>query len=296
MSAINPNKVPRILVDDFIALAKEHLLTVEGMATCLTTYSTSVGVPTIGFAKWKGYQSVPEIPFDDTDIPNLPNRSTSFNPAEITSNLVIVPDDLDAELAILRGGTNIKPTEKTADGKDVINYGNTPSTNFVATNEDAKKAAEAYLGKSMTDTEWNDLVSLTFAEATSNQTERAWVMAVILNRTRIGFTPRGIRNTRYRFDTVTDIINQPYQFQPVTGTRKAPGPNDKYLNGLNRFPREAISIYGAAKNILKDVPKAFTLFTANSEAAYTEGTNIGYLFNLRSKPQSVIKGGTIFSY
>lgn len=296
MSIINPNKVPRLLVDDFITLAKEHLLGVEGMATCLTTYTTSVGVPSIGFAKWKGYQSVPEIQIDTTEIPNLPNNSTSFKPPEITSNLVVVPDDLEAELAILRGGTNVKPTEKTADGKDVTNYGNTPSTNFVASNQDARKAAEAYLGRNMTDTEWNDLVSLTFAEATSNQTERAWVMATILNRTRIGYTPLGVRNPKYRFDTITDIINQPYQFQPVTGTRFDPGPKDSYLNGLTRNTNAAISIYGAAKNILKDVPKGITLFTSNNPAAYGAGTNINYLYNLRSKPTSKIIGGTIFGF
>jgi hypothetical protein len=294
MSIINPNKVPRLLVDDFITLAKEHLLSVEGMATCLTTYTTSVGVPSIGFAKWKGYQSVPEMQIDTTEIPNLPNNSTSFKPPEITSNLVVVPDDLEAELAILRGGTNVKPTEKTADGKDVTNYGNTPSTNFVASNQDARKAAEAYLGRNMTDTEWNDLVSLTFAEATSNQTERAWVMAVILNRTRIGFTPLGVRNPKYRFDTITDIINQPYQFQPVTGTRFDPGPKPSYLNGPNASG--ATSIYGAAKNILKDVPKGFTKFTSNNPAAYGAGTNINYLYNLRSKPTSKIIGGTIFGF
>jgi hypothetical protein len=296
MSVINPNKVPRILVDDFIRLAKDHLLTVEGTAICATTYVTSAGVPTIGFAKWKGYQSVPEMEMDTTDIPNLPNTSTSFKPSEITSNLVETPDDLEAELAALRGGTNIRPTEKTAEGKDVPNYGSTPSTNFVASNADARKAAEAYLGRSMTDTEWNDLVSITYAEATSNQTERAWVMAVILNRTRIGYTPRGVRNPKYRFDTITDIINQPYQFQPVTGTRIAPGPSDSYLNGLSRFPNQAISIYGAAKNILKDVPKGYTAFTSNNPAAYGPGTNINYLYNLRAKPTSKIIGGTIFGF
>jgi hypothetical protein len=292
MSAINPNKVPRILVDDFIRLAKEHLLTVEGTAICGTTYVTSAGVPTIGFAKWKGYESIAESPLDTTDIPNLPNQSTSFKPP--VGDVIFTPDDEAAELAALRGGTNISPTEKTAEGKDVTNYGSTPSTNFVASNADARKAAEIYLGRSMTDTEWNDLVSLTFAEATSNQTERAWVMAVILNRTRIGFTPRGVRNPKYRFDTITDIINQPYQFQPVTGTRFDPGPKPSYLNGPP--VSAATSIYGAAKNILKDVPKGFTKFTSNNPAAYGAGTNINYLYNLRAQPTSKIIGGTIFGF
>jgi|688.fasta_scaffold48627_5 hypothetical protein len=290
MSIINPNNRPILLVDDFIQLAKEHLLTVEGQATCLTSYSTSLGVPLPGLAKWKGYDVPPEKPINPEDIPNLPTQKTKFK--GITGRVFAIPE-YNLEEDLIGTGISMEEYIKLASGP-ISAPGTTAQTTFTATNDEARKAAEAYLGKPMSDDDWNNLVALTNAESSPNQTERAWVMGVILNRTRIGFTPLGIRNTRYKFETVTDIINQPWQFQPVTGTRKAPGPNPKYINGPNTSA--ATSIYGAASKILKDVPKAFTLFTSNSEGAYTEGTNINYLFNLRSKPQSVVKGGTIFSY
>jgi hypothetical protein len=290
MSIINPNNRPILLVDDFIQLAKEHLLTVEGQATCLTSYSTSLGVPLPGIAKWKGYDVIPEKPINPEDIPNLPTQTTKFK--GITGRVFAIPEyNLEEDLR----GTGISMDEYTKLAAGPISApGTTAQTTFTATNAEARKAAEAYLGKPMSDDDWNNLVSLTYSESSPNQTERAWVMATVLNRTRIGFTPAGIRNSRYKFETVTDIINQPWQFQPVTGTRFAPGPNRAYLQGPNTSG--AISIYGAATKILKDVPKAITLFTSNNEGAYKAGTNINYLFNLRNRPQSVIIGGTIFSF
>jgi hypothetical protein len=202
--------------------------------------------------------------------------------------------DEEADLE-LEYRTNFAPTQyKRPDGTSSPNIEKTAQTNFAGSNLEAKAAAEDYLGRGMSDSEWNNLVSLTYAESTTNQTERAWVMATILNRTRIGYTPAGPKNTRFKFATLTDIISQPFQYQPVTGTRFAPGPNRAYLQGPNTSG--AISIYGAATKILKDVPKAITLFTSNNEGAYKAGTNINYLFNLRNRPQSVIIGGTIFSF
>jgi hypothetical protein len=178
-------------------------------------------------------------------------------------------------------------------GGGARNPGASPQTNFIASNAEARKAAEDYLGRKMSDTEFANLISLVNAESTSNQTERAWVMAVILNRTRTGYTPAGNKNSRYKFATVTDIISQPSQFQPVTGTRVNPGPNSTFTNGPG--DKAAKSIYGAATNILKDVPKDYVNFTANNAAAYGPGTNINYLTKLRGNPNSKILGGTIFS-
>ena len=101
--------------------------------------------------------------------------------------------DVDAELT---GQGVVYPTLRNSEGKSIRNSGGTAQTSFISTNAEAKVAAESYLGRSMTDSEWNDLVSITYAESTSNQTERAWVMATILNRTRFGFTPAGIQNKR----------------------------------------------------------------------------------------------------
>jgi hypothetical protein len=178
-------------------------------------------------------------------------------------------------------------------GGGARNPGASPQTNFIASNVEARKAAEDYLGRKMSDTEFANLISLVNAESSSNQTERAWVMAVILNRTRTGYTPAGNKNSRFKFDTVTDIISQPSQFQPVTGTRANPGPNSTFRNGPG--DKAAKSIYGAATNILKDVPKNYVNFTANNPAAYGPGTNINYLTKLRGNKDSVVLGGTIFS-
>jgi hypothetical protein len=124
-------------------------------------------------------------------------------------------------------------------------------------------------------------------------------MGTILNRVRIHYTPKGPNNAKYKSETVVDIISQPLQYQPVTGTSAngyQPSPN--YINGPNAA--NAKSIYGAATNILNDVPKDWYDFTSNSPADYKKGTNINYLYNLREKlntnpPTAKIIGGTIFA-
>jgi len=291
MSVIDPNNRPKILVDDFIKLAKEHLTTIQGLANTQTTYSTAAGAILPGFCYWSGYfaEDIEQLP--DQAEANLKKVSTEYKPLERTRSLGIEVFDVEAELT---GQGVVYPTLRSSDGKSTINYGGTAQTSFIATNLEAKKAAESYLGRSMSDAEWNDLVSITFAEATSNQTERAWVMATILNRTRIGYTPLGIQNKRYSYSTVTDIINQPGQYQPVTGTKKDPGPKANFINGPNAA--NARSIYGAAAKLLKDVPKAYINFTANSPSAYGPGTNINYMYRLRASPNSKIIGGTVFAF
>jgi hypothetical protein len=294
MSAINPNNKPILLVDDFIQLAKEHLLTVKGQASCITTYTATLGSPLPGSARWTGYVCQAEEPKLEIEEVKLKRQTTSFKPTNenvVPRGRVITDYDLDAELT----GEGVVYDEMTDSfGKKVTNYGRTAQTSFVGTNSQAKAAAEAYLGRAMTDSEWADLVAITFAETTTNQTERAWVMGTILNRTRLGYTPRGIQNKRYSYSTVTDIINQPWQYQPVTGTRFEPGPKSSFLNGPDRA--NATSIYGAAVNLLKDVPKAYINFTSNNPAAYKRGTNINYLYTLRANPNSKIIGGTIFGF
>ena len=169
-------------------------------------------------------------------------------------------------------------------------------TNFKASNDEARKTAEAYLGRSMSYAEWNNLVSLTNAESSTNQTERGWVMGIILNRTRDSFTPAGFKNAKYKFANLIDIISQPWQFQPVTGTRGNPGPIPAFLAGPDA--RDAQSIYGST-TFLKDVPRDWYYFTSNNPAAYKDGTNINFMYGLRERtklnpPTAKEVGGTIF--
>jgi hypothetical protein len=137
----------------------------------------------------------------------------------------------------------------------------------------------------MTDAEWSQLVSATFAEASSNQTERAWVMAVMLNRTR----------TKYlNAQTITDTLTRKNQFQAVTGTKNNGNkPSQNYITGPDQ--NAAASIYGAAVEILNSVPKNYLFFTSNIPEAYGPGTDIGFLDRLKQRPGSQIIGKTVFS-
>jgi hypothetical protein len=78
---------------------------------------------------------------------------------------------------------------------------------FVADMNQAKISAETYLGRTMNNKEWSALVSAVYAEASRNQTEEGWVMAVILNR------------SREAKSTILDTLSKPNQFQAVTGTK-----------------------------------------------------------------------------
>jgi len=160
-------------------------------------------------------------------------------------------------------------------------YSGNYNTNFVSDNLTAKKAAETYIGRVLSDQEWNELVAATFAEASANQEERAHVMGVILNRARI------------RKKTISFILRERNQFQAVTGTsNNGRSPSLNYVNGPDK--KSANSIYTATINILNRVPKNYTKFTSNNPKAYKEpGTNIGYLDELK-KTGKVI-GQTIFS-
>lgn len=331
MSAITPTQQTALIVDDFINYAIAHLLTVGGTITGQAIYPGVPATPGPIVLPWTGYVVPPSI----SDIPlyglNQAEQNDAIQQTEEQQKQSI-QDQKDFEaLTQNRREDSFRPVDSeeadeegfNIDGMESANSnrringtpyvesknrkfysgdntgdggsfpGKSPQTNFIASNAEARKAAEDYLGRAMTDEEFANLVALVNAESTSNQTERAYVMAVILNRTRIGYTPAGNKNSRYKFATVTDIISQPSQFQPVTGTRVNPGPNSTFRNGPNA--KAAKSIYGAATNILKDVPKSYIYFTANNPAAYGPGTNISYLDKLRAKKDSTVIGGTIFA-
>jgi hypothetical protein len=189
---------------------------------------------------------------------------------------------LKAQTITLKGGlsrTGNKPREKTRQGFTPT----TPLTNFTGNNNDAKKAAEVYLGRVMTDDEWSQLVSATFAEASNNQQEMAYVMGVILNRVRSGKWG----------STVSSVLGAKRQFQSVTGPDRSGkyGPSPNFVSGPPTALRD--KIYGAATNILSTVPKNFINFTAANRAAYGRGTNVGYLDTLLAKGGVQI-GQTVF--
>jgi peptidoglycan hydrolase-like protein with peptidoglycan-binding domain len=146
----------------------------------------------------------------------------------------------------------------------------------------ARAAAEKYLGRPMDDKEWNYLLRATTAEASNNSKEQAYVMGVILNRTRMGNWG----------DNVISVLRAPSQFQAVTGTRYDPGPSSNFTRGPT--DKQLANIVDGAINILPGVPTNLKYFTAASSAAYGRGTNIGFRDRLLAKGGEKI-GGTIFA-
>lgn len=150
-------------------------------------------------------------------------------------------------------------------------------------NERAKGIAEEYLGSPISDSHWNMLIRATVAEASSNQQERAAVMAVILNRVRENFGNHG--------SSIPAQLGARNQFQAVTGTRYEPGPSRNFTNP----GRQAVAgTVQAAIDHLADSNRTWMNFTANDPRAYGPGTNIGFRQTVAQSPGARRIGGTIF--
>ena len=147
----------------------------------------------------------------------------------------------------------------------------------------AKKSADSYLGRKMSETEWNMLIRAVYAEASHNTEERAWCMAVMLNRSR----------TKGGSNSVYSILTAKNQFQSVTGTNaNGHRPSKNFTDGPNAKNQK--SIFQSAIYILSKVPKNIVKFTAASSKAYGAGTNIGYRNKLLASGGVTI-GGTVFA-
>jgi hypothetical protein len=128
---------------------------------------------------------------------------------------------------------------------------------FSANNQSGRPAAEAYLGRTIPDEDWNNLVAVTYAEAGSDPQEQAWVMGTILNR------------CRQSGASVIEIINQPNQFVSVTGD-KAAGTNVAVVLGkfeLGPSPSVEANINSAVVNFISSVPTNNYYFNAVSKDA-----------------------------
>lgn len=147
---------------------------------------------------------------------------------------------------------------------------------------DAKASAEKFLGKSISDKDWNYLIRATTAEASNNSKEQAYVMGVILNRTRSG---------RWG-DSIASVLMAPMQFQAVTGTKFEPGPSANFSRGPTKS--QLTSILTGATDILPGVNKNLMYFTAANLAAYGPGTNPKFRDTLLGRGGEQI-GQTIFS-
>jgi hypothetical protein len=146
----------------------------------------------------------------------------------------------------------------------------------------ARSQAEAFLGRKMSDSEWNNLVAATVAESLPNSPqEQAGIMAVILNR---------VKSSQYP-NAVNEVLLQPNQFQAVTGTRNNPGP---VRNFTNPDERQMASTIRGVNQYLGTMSPNWLNFTSNISAAYGPGTDITFRDTVRNSNDSRIIGGTVF--
>ena len=155
--------------------------------------------------------------------------------------------------------------------------------------DDARRMAENYLGRAMSDTEYGALLRAVYAEASGDTggeftTEKAMIMASILNRARDDYQdhPQG---------SVIGALFARNQFQAVTGVPGNRQPSPMYMEGPSGASLADIE---AAASLLQGIPRSQKNFTAAATGAYGPGTNIGYRDNMISGGGTTI-GGTVFN-
>jgi hypothetical protein len=149
----------------------------------------------------------------------------------------------------------------------------------------AKKSADDYLGRKMSDQEWDVLLRTTAAESSQNTTSQAMVMGTILNRAKNRFPGNP--------ESVIMAVTEKNQFQAVTGTKNNDNkPSAKYLKGPSESEIKSMT-YGAI-NILPNVSPQQEYFTAANPKAYGPGTDIGNLYKMQREGGTEI-AGSIFN-
>ena len=145
---------------------------------------------------------------------------------------------------------------------------------------DARGMAENYLGRKMSDQEWDMLVRATYAEGSGKSTEEyASIMAVILNR------------SRKSGKSIKDILEAQNQFQAVTGTADKPGGSPRYLSGPGQKDFDMIT---QGTGILGAISTNLDSFTSADRKAYGKGTNVRNLDKLLASGGKQI-GGSVFA-
>lgn len=129
---------------------------------------------------------------------------------------------------------------------------------------DAREMAENYLGRKMSDMEWNELVRATYAEGSGKSTEEyAYIMAAILNRSRA----KGGKD-------ISQILREPNQFEAVTG-----GKNPRWKSG--KVNQKDFDMITSGTAILGSIGHDLDSFGASNLAAYgNKETGKKHLANL----------------
>jgi hypothetical protein len=161
------------------------------------------------------------------------------------------------------------------------NYPSNSGTSFTATNADAKAACDNYIGRTLSDLEFSELVSATFAESGGSVQENGYITAAMLNR------------ARNKGKSVSEILREKNQFQSVTGTAAdGHSPSKNFLNGPPSA--NAARIYQGMVQVLPTVARNIINFTAANLKAYGPGTNPGYIDTLKARG-GVVVGQSWFS-
>ena len=210
------------------------------------------------------------------------NHKVSGNVWDTNISTISVPVSINPPIQ----STNTTSTTNITQSTSTTNVTPTYRTNLVLNppTNTARKIAEAYLGRTMSDEEWNNLVAATAAESSNNEKERAYVMAVMINRLRNKL--RSNQNS-----SIFDVLTAKNQFQAVTGTsanNRQPSPNF-----INATQTTANAIFKGVEKYLAGVPKDFRYFTAALDSAYGPGTNITFRDNMIANGGVTI-GGTVF--
>lgn len=125
----------------------------------------------------------------------------------------------------------------------------------------AKQQADQYLGRNLSNVEWDALIRVANAEASHQKDEQAWVMASVLNSVR-----------KYN-NTVYDEILKKNRMQSVTGSKIDPSASPNFSNAPPTS--ELGAIFQAAISMLPKIPKTVMHFTSADELLYSQkkGTN-----------------------
>lgn len=150
----------------------------------------------------------------------------------------------------------------------------------------ARQTAEEFLGREMSDDEFNYLIRASAAEASANSQERAGVAAVMLNRARENHNGYG--------RSVIDQLEAPAQFQAVTGVMQNgswTGPSSNFSDMTSGTGEQVMA---SIVRYLPRMDRSWQNFTSNNPRAYGRGTNINFMYAMRNARDSQVIGQTVF--
>jgi len=194
--------------------------------------------------------------------PEIARKLTNSTEADVTGRLAGVTD---------------------VDDEAVQKYGQLPSDQLTSK---ARDVASNYLGRLLSDNEWDYLIRATFAESANNAQSYAMVAGTILNHTR-----------RYALNAKNGVIvalMRKNAFQAVTGTKTNNNkPSPHFVSGPSANRMRIIN--SGIIEYLPRVSHAQMEFSATDPRAYGPGTNIGWLHQLEKKRGSSVIAGSRFN-